>query len=86
MQEQKAAILMGSASDLKVMQGAADILDEFGVAYEITVVSAHRTPKRMYDYAQCAHTRGIKVLIAGAGGAAHLTGMLPSPTPIPVIG
>ncbi len=86
MSELKAAILMGSKSDLKVMQDAADVLDEFGVEYEITVVSAHRTPKRMLDYAERAHQRGIKVIIAGAGGAAHLPGMLASLTPLPVIG
>ena len=77
---------MGSKSDLKVMQGAADMLDEFNIDYEITVVSAHRTPKRMFDYAQNARERGIKVIIAGAGGAAHLPGMVASLTPLPVIG
>lgn len=86
MSEVKVAIIMGSKSDLKVMRGAADILDEFGVEYEITVVSAHRTPKRMFDYAENAHHRGIKVIIAGAGGAAHLPGMVASLTPLPVIG
>jgi 5-(carboxyamino)imidazole ribonucleotide mutase len=82
----KVAIIMGSKSDLKVMQGAADMLDEFGVEYEITVVSAHRTPKRMFDYAEKAHQRGFSAIIAGAGGAAHLPGMVASLTPIPVIG
>lgn len=82
----KAAIIMGSKSDLNVMQGAADMLDEFGIEYEITVVSAHRTPKRMFDYAQSAHDRGISAIIAGAGGAAHLPGMVASLTPLPVIG
>lgn len=81
-----AAIIMGSKSDLKVMQGAADILNDFGLPYEITVVSAHRTPKRMFDYAQTARQRGIKVIIAGAGGAAHLPGMVAALTPLPVIG
>ncbi len=77
---------MGSASDLPIMQEAADILKEFGVAYEVTVVSAHRTPERMVEYAQNAVSRGIKVIIAGAGGAAHLPGMTASLTPLPVIG
>ena len=79
-------IIMGSKSDLPVMQEAAKALDELGVGYEITVVSAHRTPKRMFDYANNAHLRGIKVIIAGAGGAAHLPGMVASITPLPVIG
>jgi 5-(carboxyamino)imidazole ribonucleotide mutase len=77
---------MGSDSDLPVMQEAAKILDELNVEYELTVVSAHRTPDRMYDYAKNAHTRGIKVIIAGAGGAAHLPGMVASLTHLPVIG
>lgn len=79
-------IIMGSDSDLPVMQAAADILDELGVAYELTVVSAHRTPERMFDYAASAEERGIRVIIAGAGGAAHLPGMVASITPLPVIG
>jgi 5-(carboxyamino)imidazole ribonucleotide mutase len=79
-------IIMGSASDLPIMQEAADILKEFGVAYEVTVVSAHRTPERMVEYAKEAVSRGIKVIIAGAGGAAHLPGMTASLTPLPVIG
>lgn len=79
-------IIMGSKSDLPVMQQAADKLDEIGVPYEITIVSAHRTPQRMFDYAKNAHTRGIKAIIAGAGGAAHLPGMVASLTPLPVIG
>ncbi len=86
MSKMKAAIIMGSKSDLGVMQSAADILGEFGIEYEITVVSAHRTPKRMFEYAQSARDRGIKVIIAGAGGAAHLPGMVASLTPLPVIG
>ncbi len=79
-------IIMGSTSDLSVMQAAADILDELGVSYEISVVSAHRTPERMFDYAKTAATRGLKVIIAGAGGAAHLPGMVASITPLPVVG
>lgn len=77
---------MGSDSDLPVMQNAAEILDELGIAYEMTVVSAHRTPKRMVKYAESAISRGLKVIIAGAGGAAHLPGMVASMTDIPVIG
>ncbi|MBL7916417.1 MAG: 5-(carboxyamino)imidazole ribonucleotide mutase [Bacteroidia bacterium] len=79
-------IIMGSSSDLVVMQAAATILDELGVAYEIAVVSAHRTPERMFDYAGNAVKKGLKVIIAGAGGAAHLPGMVASLTPLPVIG
>lgn len=77
---------MGSKSDLPVMQEAADILKDLGVAFEINVVSAHRTPKRMFDYAESASKRGLKVIIAGAGGAAHLPGMVASMTHLPVIG
>ena len=79
-------IIMGSASDLPVMQEAADILKELGVEFEINIVSAHRTPELMFDYAKNAHKRGLKVIIAGAGGAAHLPGMTASLTPLPVIG
>lgn len=79
-------IIMGSDSDLPVMQDAAKILEQFGIPYELTVVSAHRTPQRMVQYAQNAHERGLKVIIAGAGGAAHLPGMVASLTPLPVIG
>jgi 5-(carboxyamino)imidazole ribonucleotide mutase len=79
-------IIMGSDSDLPVMQGAVDILKEFGISYEVTVVSAHRTPHRMVDYAEKARARGLKVIIAGAGGAAHLPGMVASITTLPVIG
>ncbi|KAB2810300.1 5-(carboxyamino)imidazole ribonucleotide mutase [Phaeocystidibacter luteus] len=79
-------IIMGSKSDLPVMQEAADVLKELGVPYEITIVSAHRTPERMYEYGKSAHTRGIKAIIAGAGGAAHLPGMVASLSPLPVIG
>jgi 5-(carboxyamino)imidazole ribonucleotide mutase len=77
---------MGSKSDLAVMQDAADVLKELGVDYEITVVSAHRTPDRMFSYARAAADRGLKVIIAGAGGAAHLPGMVASLTHLPVIG
>ncbi len=79
-------IIMGSASDLPIMQQAADILTEFGISYEMNIVSAHRTPELMFDYAKTAHSRGLKVIIAGAGGAAHLPGMTASLTPLPVIG
>ncbi len=79
-------IIMGSASDLPIMQDAADTLKEFGISYEIDIVSAHRTPEKMFDYAKNAHKRGVKVIIAGAGGAAHLPGMTASLTPLPVIG
>ncbi len=79
-------IIMGSDSDLPVMQEAAKILDEFGVKYELTVVSAHRTPEKMYNYAKEAKSRGIEVIIAGAGGAAHLPGMVAALTSLPVIG
>lgn len=79
-------IIMGSDSDLPVMQPAADILKEFGIAFELTVVSAHRTPLRMLEYASTAKQRGLKVIIAGAGGAAHLPGMVASITSLPVIG
>jgi len=82
----KIAIIMGSKSDLHIMQDAADVLKELGVDYEITVVSAHRTPDRMFSYARAAADRGIKVIIAGAGGAAHLPGMVASLTHLPVIG
>src|SRR5690554_7880944 len=82
----KVGIIMGSKSDLPIMQEAADILDQFGIPYEIDIVSAHRTPEKMFEYAKNAHLRGIKVIIAGAGGAAHLPGMTASLTPLPVIG
>jgi 5-(carboxyamino)imidazole ribonucleotide mutase len=86
MSQPKVAIIMGSKSDLPVMQDAADVLNELGVEYEITVVSAHRTPDRMFSYARAAADRGLKVIIAGAGGAAHLPGMVASLTHLPVIG
>jgi 5-(carboxyamino)imidazole ribonucleotide mutase len=79
-------IIMGSTSDLEVMRGAADVLKELGVQCELTVVSAHRTPQRMYDYARTARQRGLKAIIAGAGGAAHLPGMVAALTTLPVIG
>jgi 5-(carboxyamino)imidazole ribonucleotide mutase len=79
-------IIMGSQSDLRIMKEAAEVLDELQVIYELTIVSAHRTPLRMVEYAQQARTRGIKVIIAGAGGAAHLPGMVASITTLPVIG
>lgn len=79
-------IIMGSKSDLPIMKQAVEILQQFGVPYEINIVSAHRTPELMFDYAKNAHKRGIKVIIAGAGGAAHLPGMTASLTPLPVIG
>lgn len=80
------AIIMGSDSDLPVMQKAADILTELRVPFEMTIVSAHRTPDRMFHFAQTARERGIRVVIAGAGGAAHLPGMVAAITPLPVIG
>ena len=79
-------IIMGSKSDLPVMQAAADILKEFEIEFEIDIVSAHRTPEKMFNYAKEAHLKGLKVIIAGAGGAAHLPGMVASLTPLPVIG
>jgi 5-(carboxyamino)imidazole ribonucleotide mutase len=79
-------IIMGSQSDWPTMKHAADVLSELGVASEVKVVSAHRTPERLYDYAKSAKERGLKVIIAGAGGAAHLPGMTASLTPLPVLG
>lgn len=79
-------IVMGSDSDLPTMQQTADILDEFGIRYEVKITSAHRTPNFMADYSSTAHKRGIKVIIAGAGGAAHLPGMSAAHSPLPVIG
>lgn len=86
MTKPKIGIIMGSKSDLPIMQEAANVLKELGVDYEITIVSAHRTPERMFEYAKQAHSRGLKAIIAGAGGAAHLPGMVASITPLPVIG
>lgn len=82
----KVGIIMGSKSDYPVMKEAEDILKEFKVDYEINIVSAHRTPEKMMEYSKSAHERGINVIIAGAGGAAHLPGMVASITPLPVIG
>ncbi len=79
-------LIMGSKSDWDTMKAAAEVLDALGVAYEAKIVSAHRTPKRLYDYATSAKSRGLKVIIAGAGGAAHLPGMAASLTPLPVLG
>ncbi|MGQ0532374.1 MAG: 5-(carboxyamino)imidazole ribonucleotide mutase [Caulobacteraceae bacterium] len=79
-------LIMGSKSDWETLKAAAEVLDALGVAYEAKVVSAHRTPKRLYDYAATAKARGLKVIIAGAGGAAHLAGMTASLTPLPVLG
>ena len=81
-----AGVVMGSDSDWPVMRGAADALEEFGIAYEADVVSAHRMPREMIEYGSTASARGLRVIIAGAGGAAHLPGMLASVTPLPVIG
>ncbi|RMB56109.1 5-(carboxyamino)imidazole ribonucleotide mutase [Dokdonia sinensis] len=82
----KVGIIMGSTSDLPVMQEAIDILATFNITTEVDIVSAHRTPEKLFDYGQNAHTRGINVIIAGAGGAAHLPGMVASLSPLPVIG
>ncbi len=81
-----AGVIMGSDSDLSVMQEAIDMLKKFDIPYEVDIVSAHRTPEKMMDYAKNAHARGLKVIIAGAGGAAHLPGMVASVSPLPVIG
>ena len=86
MSDARVGIIMGSKSDLEVMKQAGVALKQFGVPFEITVVSAHRTPQRMMDYAADAEGRGLKVIIAGAGGAAHLPGMVAANTPLPVIG
>lgn len=86
MSNPQVGIIMGSSSDLKVMKDAADVLKELGIEFEMTVVSAHRTPELMFSYAKGAADRGLKVIIAGAGGAAHLPGMVASLTPLPVIG
>ncbi len=86
MSDPSVGIIMGSKSDLEVMNKAAEILDQLGVSYELDIVSAHRTPSRMAEYAESAIKRGLKVIIAGAGGAAHLPGMVASYTTLPVIG
>ncbi|MDB9755216.1 5-(carboxyamino)imidazole ribonucleotide mutase [Winogradskyella sp.] len=82
----KVAVIMGSISDMPVMQDAIDILKGFDIEVEIDIVSAHRTPEKLFDFSKNAHTRGIKVIVAGAGGAAHLPGMVASLSPLPVIG
>ena len=82
----KVAVIMGSKSDLPVMQDAIDILRGFDIEVEVDIVSAHRTPEKLFDYSKNAHTRGIKAIVAGAGGAAHLPGMVASLSPLPVIG
>jgi 5-(carboxyamino)imidazole ribonucleotide mutase len=86
MSQPRISIIMGSDSDLRVMNAAAEIIEEFGVSYELTIVSAHRTPERLFDFAKNAHFRGIEVVIAGAGGAAHLPGMVAAISPLPVVG
>ena len=86
MSKPQVGIIMGSQSDLKVMSAAAEVLEELGIEFELTVVSAHRTPERMFEYATSAAERGLKTIIAGAGGAAHLPGMVASMTTLPVIG
>ncbi len=86
MTEPQVGIIMGSSSDWETMRHAADMLKQLGVSHETKVVSAHRTPKRLYDYAQSARERGLKIIIAGAGGAAHLPGMTASMTSLPVLG
>lgn len=86
MSKVKVGIIMGSDSDLPVMSGAAQMCEEFGIAYEVDIVSAHRTPEKLVKYSKSAQKRGLKVIIAGAGGAAHLPGMVASETALPVIG
>lgn len=86
MKHPEVSIIMGSKSDMPVMQDAAAVLEQFGIETEMTIVSAHRTPERMFEFAKGAHGRGIRVIIAGAGGAAHLPGMVASLSPLPVIG
>ena len=86
MESKQVSIVMGSDSDLPVMQQAAEILEQLGVDYEIDIVSAHRTPDKLFQFASGAHERGIEVIIAGAGGAAHLPGMVAAISPLPVIG
>lgn len=82
----KVAVIMGSTSDLPVMQDAVDILNEFGISVDVDIVSAHRTPEKLFDFGKNAHKNGYSVIIAGAGGAAHLPGMVASLSPLPVIG
>jgi len=85
-QAPQVGIIMGSKSDFPVMKDAAQILEDFAIPYELDIVSAHRTPEKMLEYGKTAHERGLKVIIAGAGGAAHLPGMVASVTPLPVVG
>ena len=82
----KIGIVMGSDSDFPIMKNAVEIIKSFDIEYEVTIVSAHRTPERLFEYAKNAHLRGIRVIIAGAGGAAHLPGMLASLSPLPIVG
>lgn len=86
MTDNKISIIMGSDSDLKIMNEAASLIKSFNISYEIDIVSAHRTPEKLFSFAKSAHLRGIKVIIAGAGGAAHLPGMVAAISPLPVIG
>lgn len=86
MAERLISIVMGSDSDLAIMKQAAEFLDQLGISYEIDIVSAHRTPEKLFEFAAHAHLRGVKVIIAGAGGAAHLPGMIAAISPLPVIG
>lgn len=86
MEQKIVSVVMGSDSDLPIMQQAAEMLELFGIGYEIDIVSAHRTPQKLFDFASNVHKRGIKVIIAGAGGAAHLPGMVAAISPLPVIG
>jgi 5-(carboxyamino)imidazole ribonucleotide mutase len=86
MDKKTVSIVMGSDSDLPIMKQAAEMLEEFGIGYEMDIVSAHRTPEKLYDFASKAHSRGIQVIIAGAGGAAHLPGMIAAISPLPIIG
>lgn len=86
MQKKLVSIVMGSDSDLPIMQQAAEMLAELGIEYEIDIVSAHRTPEKLYEFSKTAHARGVAVIIAGAGGAAHLPGMVAAISPLPVIG
>lgn len=86
MEKKLVSIVMGSDSDLPVMKQAAEMLEAFGIGYEIDIVSAHRTPEKLYQFASNAHSRGVEVIIAGAGGAAHLPGMIAAISPLPVIG
>jgi 5-(carboxyamino)imidazole ribonucleotide mutase len=86
MDQKLVSIVMGSDSDLPVMKQAAEMLDQFGVGYEMDIVSAHRTPEKLFEFSSNAHKRGIQVIIAGAGGAAHLPGMVAAISPLPVIG